>query len=149
VAGGAERKDALFGAALFLVPARTAEGRVESVMVERLFQPLRLPHIGVKRAVIEGIDAARFRFGVAPNEQVHARRAGRLFPERIHVAKLPRRIDMEQRERRRRGMERLARQVQHHRRILADRIEHDRTLRLGHDLAHDMDRFGFEAVEMG
>ena len=32
--------------------------------------------------------------------------------------------------------------------ILADRIEHDRTAEFGRDLAHDGDRFGFEATKM-
>jgi hypothetical protein len=36
VGGGAEREDALLGAALLLVAARAAEGRVEAVFVQRL-----------------------------------------------------------------------------------------------------------------
>src|SRR5690606_23196355 len=60
----------------------------------------------------------------------------------------PGRIDMEQRERRRRWVERLARQVQHDRAVLADRIEHHRVVRLGDNLAHDMDALGLEAVEV-
>jgi len=56
---------------------------------------------------------------------------------------------VEQREGRRRWKECLFRQVQHHRRILADGIEHHRLFGLGHHLAHDVDGFGFETVEMG
>src|SRR3546814_8527751 len=56
VAGGAEGEDALLRPALFLVAAGAAEGRVEAVEVERLLQPLRLPHVGVQRAGIERVD---------------------------------------------------------------------------------------------
>ena len=41
------------------------------------------------------------------------------------------------------------RQVQHHRAVLADRIEHHRPLALGDHLAHDVDALGLEALEMG
>jgi hypothetical protein len=52
--GGAEREDALLGAALLLVAAGAAEGRVEAVFVERLLQALGLPeHRCAGRAVIE------------------------------------------------------------------------------------------------
>ena len=46
------------------------------------------------------------------------------------------------------GMEGLERQVQHDARILADRIEHDRIAEFGRDLAHDLDRLGFELAQM-
>jgi hypothetical protein len=39
--------------------------------------------------------------------------------------------------------------MQHHCRILADRIEHDRPLRLRDGFAEDVKAFGFEPVEMG
>jgi hypothetical protein len=38
--------------------------------------------------------------------------------------------------------------MQHYARTLADRIKHDRAAELGQDLAHDADRFRFEAPEM-
>ena len=47
------------------------------------------------------------------------------------------------------GMEGLPRQMQHHRGILADRIEHHRVAALGGDFADDVDAFGFEPLEMG
>jgi hypothetical protein len=49
---GAEREDALLGAALFLVAARAAEGGVEAVFVERLLQALGLHHLGVQRRAV-------------------------------------------------------------------------------------------------
>ena len=39
--------------------------------------------------------------------------------------------------------------MQHHRRILADRIEHHRVFALGRDFAHDVDALGFELLQMG
>jgi hypothetical protein len=48
-----------------------------------------------------------------------------------------------------RGIERLAREVEHDRTVLAHGIEHDRAFGLGHDFAHDVDRLGFKALEMG
>ncbi len=46
------------------------------------------------------------------------------------------------------GIERLHRQVQHHRAVLADRIEHHRLLALGDDLAHDVDALGLEPLQV-
>jgi hypothetical protein len=49
---------------------------------------------------------------------------------------------MQQREGQRRGIEGLAGKVQHHGRILADRIEHHRPGGFGHRFAHDVDALG-------
>src|SRR3546814_7327548 len=56
---------------------------------------------------------------------------------------------MEQRERRRGRVKGLAGEMQHHRRILAHRIEHHRPLGLGDHLAHDVDAPRLELLEMG
>ena len=56
---------------------------------------------------------------------------------------------MQQREGQRRGVEGLPRKVQHHRAVLADRIEHHRPRRLGDRFAHDVDALGLQPVEMG
>ena len=45
-------------------------------------------------------------------------------------------------------MKRLAGQVEHHRGVLADRVQHDRPLELGDHFAHDVDGFGLELLEM-
>ncbi len=119
------------------------------MMVERLFQALGLPHIGVQRTMIERIDPARDRLGVLVNQQFHPGIARGFFTQRIHVAELPRRIDVQQRKGRWRRVEGLTREMQHHRAVLADRIEHYRPVGFGHHFAHDVDAFGFEPVEMG
>ena len=56
---------------------------------------------------------------------------------------------MQKRKRRFRRIERLERQVQHHRAVLADRVEHHGPLALGDDFSHDVDALGFEALKMG
>src|SRR4051812_17912519 len=72
----AEAEDALLGPALLLVPAGAAERRVEPVFVERLLQPLGLPHVGVQRPVDERIDAAALSLRVLVDHQLD-RRVGR------------------------------------------------------------------------
>jgi hypothetical protein len=47
------------------------------------------------------------------------------------------------------GVEGLAREVQHHRAVLADGIEHHGLLGFRHDLAHDVNALGLEPLEMG
>ena len=47
-----------------------------------------------------------------------------------------------------RRVERLQRQVQHHRAVLADRVEHHRLLALGDRLAQDLDALGLEALKV-
>ena len=47
-----------------------------------------------------------------------------------------------------RRRERLLGQAQHHRAVLADRVEHHRVLELGDHLAHDVDALGLELLEM-
>ena len=66
-----------------------------------------------------------------------------------HLAELPGGIDMEQRERRLCRIERLQREMHHHRGILADRVEHDRMAELRHHLAHDLDAFRLELAQIG
>ena len=66
--------------------------------------------------------------------------------KRDHLAELPGGVDMQQREWRPAGMKGLARQMQHHRRILADGIEHHRLVAFGRDLADDVDRFGLPCL---
>ncbi len=150
VLGVAEAEDAFLGAALLFVAARAAEGGVEAMVVQRLLQALRLPDVGVqRRAVVEGVDAARLGLGVLPHQQLHPQFGGHALAQRIHVAELPGGVHVQQREGRRRRVEGLLRQAQHHGRILADRIQHHRAFALGHHLAQDVDAFGFQALQVG
>ena len=149
VLGVAEGEDALLGARLLLVAARAAEGRVEAVFVERLAQRHGLHDVGVGvRAVVERVDAVAHAVLVDVDQQVEAELLRHLVAERDHLAELPGRVDMQERERRLGGIERLHRQMQQHRGILADRIEHDRLGEVRRNLAEDVDRLGLQPLEV-
>ena len=63
-----------------------------------------------------------------------------------HLPELPGGVHVQKRERRLGRMKGLHRQVQHHRRILADGVQHDRVFGLGHDFPHDVNAFGFKPL---
>jgi L-fucose isomerase-like protein len=67
----------------------------------------------------------------------------------VHGLELPGRVDVQQREGRLGRIEGLGRQVQHHRAVLADRVEHHRAFALGDHLSHDVDALGFQTLQMG
>ena len=146
---GAEAEDALLGAALLLVAASAAERGVEAILVERLLEALGLPHVGMDGAVIERIDPGLFRLGIAIDDQLHAGFRRGAVPKRVHVPELPGRVDMKQRKVRRRRVKGLAREVKHHRTVLASRIEHHRAIGLGNHLTQDVDALRLEPFEMG
>jgi hypothetical protein len=99
--------------------------------------------------MVEGIDTARDRFGVLVDDQVHAAFTRHTLAHLVHRPELPRRVDVQQREGRLGRVKGLLRQPQHHRRVLADGIEHHRPLALGDNLAEDLDALGFETLQMG
>ena len=148
VVGRAEREDPLFRAALFFIPACAAKGHVEIILGQRLFQTIGFPHVGVQAAVIERVDALFHRFGILINDQIHPGILRRLFAQRIHVAELPRRIDMQQRKRRRRRVKRLLGQMQHRGAVLANRIQHHRVLGIRHNLAHDVNALRLKTLQV-
>ena len=150
VLGRPERKHALLGAGLLLVTPRAAEGSIEPVLVERLLESLGLHHVGVyRRPMGKGANALGDAFRVHVHEQVETEPAGRLVPEADHFPELPGRVDMQEWEGRLGRVEGLHGQMQHHRAVLADRIEHHRLFALGDHLPHDVDGLGFEAGQMG
>ncbi len=123
VRGRAVREDALLGAALLLVAPRAAERRVEAAPVEGLAQRLRLHHLGVDLAARrDGRNAARQAFFVDMDAQVEPEAARRLVAEGDHLAEFPGGVDVQQRKGKRRGMERLQRDMQHRAGVLADGI---------------------------
>ena len=103
----------------------------------------------MKRAMVERVDPAGRGFGVLIDDQVHARFRRHPVTQLVHFLELPGGVDMQQRERRGRGVERQPGQVQHHRAVLANRIHHHRALSLCHHFAHDVDRFGLKPLKMG
>ena len=96
------------------------------------------------RADQEGLRAVGDRFGVGVDDEPRADRRGVAVAELDHLPELVGRVDVQQRERNRPGIERLLRQPQQDRRVLADRVQHHRPLELGDDLAHDVDALGLE-----
>ena len=113
------------------------------------FSALGLHHVGVHGgAVADRADALRDAVGVGVHAQVDAGLGGAAIAEGDHLAELPAGVDVQQRDRRRRRCERLQQQVQQHRAVLADRVQHHRVAELGRDLAQDVDALGFEAVEV-
>jgi hypothetical protein len=84
---------------------------------------------------------------IGVHDQVEPEFAHCAIAEGDHVAELPGRVDVQQRERQLARPERLAGQMQEHSRILADRIEQHRPAELRRRLAEDVDAFRLERVE--
>ena len=149
VALGAKREDAFLGPALLLVAPRAAECGIEPVLVQRLLERLGLHDVGVQgRAGGDRIDAALHAVLVDMDDQIEREPAGGLVAKRNHLAKFPGGVDVQQRERKWRGIEGLDGKVQHDAGVLADRVEHHRILEFGDDLAHDFDRLRLEPLEV-
>ena len=145
----AQREDALLGARPFLVAPGAAERRVEVARFERVEQRPRLEQAAAAlRADRERLRAGCDRVGVRVDDQPRADFLRVAVAELDHLPELVRRVDVQERERNRPRIERLLRQAQQHRRVLADRVQHDRPLELGDDLAHDGDAFRFERAEV-
>src|SRR5262249_34170056 len=145
----AQRKYALLGARALLVAARAAESGIEAVQVERLAQRLRLHDVGVKlRAVGDWRNAALEPVRVGVNDEVEPELAHARVAERDHLAKFPGGVDVEKREGRLRGIERLQGEMYEDGGILADGIQHHRVIGFGHRLADDVDAFGLEQHKM-
>jgi hypothetical protein len=100
------------------------------VLIERLLQPSVFHDVRVQGAVIEGVDAALDGLRVLVHDQFHAGVACGLCAQAVHVLELPGGIDMQQRETAVATGRRPCGQVQHDRRVLADRVEHHRPLGL-------------------
>ena len=147
VCGAAEREDPLLGPGFLFVASTAAERGIETVFVQCLFQALRLPHVGVNlRPVVERIDSQRHRFRILVREQFHLHLGSHAGAESVHVPELPGRVDVQQWERRRRGIEGLEGQMQHARAVFADRVQHHRLVRFGHHFTHDVNGFRFEPL---
>jgi hypothetical protein len=112
-------------------------------------QGFGLHDVGVERRTgSNGIDAAIQAVPIGVDQQLQAEAISGVVAERDHLAKFPRRIDMQQREGERGGIKCLHGEMQQYARILADRIEHHRFFELGDGLAHDRDRFRLELHKM-
>src|SRR5207253_9224363 len=125
--------------------ARGTERRVEAVLVKRLLESLCLHDFGVNRgAVDERIDVHLHAVGVDMYDEVETEFLRPAVAKLVHVAELPRGVDVEQWEGRLGWMEGLQSQMEHDGAVLADGIEHHRFVSLGEDLPHDVDGLGLQ-----
>src|ERR1035437_10547687 len=149
MAGGTVRENALLGAALFLIAPRPTESGVEMPFVQRLTKAFGLHHLGVdRRARGYRRNAARKSLLIDVHQQIHSDARRRLIAERDHLTEFPGRIDVQKRERRLPRLKGPLRDVQQRARILAHRIEHHRIAEFADELAHNVDRLGFEPTQV-
>ena len=99
--------------------------------------------------MVERIDALGLRLGIDVHQQLHARLGRHPVAHGVHVLELPRRIHVKERKRRNRRMERLAREMQHHSGVLADRVKHHRALKFRRHFAQNVNALGFQCLQMG
>ena len=145
----AHREDALLGARLLLVAPGAAEAGIEAVPVQGVLERLGLHDVRVLAAAVgERRDVIGAALLVGVDDEVQMEFAGDAVPEGDHVAELPGGVHMQQREWQLAGVERLARQMQQHRRVLADGIQQHRALELRRHLADDVDALRFQLLEM-
>src|SRR5689334_3248995 len=81
---------------------------------------------------------------VGMHDQLEAEFRSTTIAKRDHLLELPGRVDVEEREWRPRRPKGLHCEMQHDRAVLADRIQHDRSIELRYNLAHDVDTLCFQ-----
>lgn len=120
------------------------------MMTERLFQRLRLHHVGVNLASMrDWIDSSAQSFGIGIDDEIEPE----LFAHVpvaicVHVAKFPGRIDVEQWEGEFARVKRLAREMEQNGAVFADRVKHHRPLETRDDFSNDVNALGLERLEM-
>ena len=142
-----EREHSFLRARLFFVTAATTKGGIELVFVQRLLQAFGLHDRGVLATGNKRIQVQRSAFLVDVADDFQAQFLFRvLVTELVHVLELPSRIDMHQWKRRLGRVEGLHRQMHHHRRVLTDRVQHDRVFELGCHFPDDVDALSFKLL---
>jgi Amidohydrolase family len=86
---------------------------------------------------------------IGMNDQIDVQLACPPIAEFDHLAKLPRRVDVQEREWHSRRKEGLHRQMEHGGGVFASGVQHHRVARLRRRLAKDIDRLRLENVEVG
>ena len=146
----AEGEDALFGAAFLFIAPSAAKGGIKTASVERGFQSVGKHQLRVNRCrAVDRINALCRCLGIVVDNEIKTIFRGLPVAQFEQVPEIPPARDMKEGKGRGRRIKGLQRDVEHHRRILANRIEEHRTLCLGHNFAHDVDGFGFKPFEMG
>ena len=144
-----ETEDAFFCPRLLFVATGSAKSCVVTTRGQRLLQRLRLHDVGViLRTMIERVNALVDAFLVRVHTKFETEFGGNPVTELDHFAELPRGVDVQQRKWDLPRVECLTSQMKQHGRVLADRVQHHRAFELRHDLADNVDRFGFELLQM-
>ena len=147
--GIAEAEDAFLGTRFFFIAARTTNGRIETILIQRLLQALGFHHIGMHGGTVaDWANALRHAIGILMHAQFHACFGGTLVTEGNHFAKLPAGVHMQQRDRWTRRVKRFQQQVQQHRAVFSHGIQQHRVLKLGGHFTQDMQAFGFKPIQM-
>jgi len=148
MADGTVREDSFFRTAFLLVAPRAPEGCIEAPFFQRLPQTFRFHNLRVhRRSRGHRGNSSSNTLLIYVHEHFDTRRSGDFIAKSDHLAKFPCRIDMQQRKRQLGRIKSLLRNMQHHARIFADRIKHNRVAKLAHNLTHDTDRFGLEPTQ--
>ena len=118
-------------------------------MIQRLFQRLGFHQVGVHRAAVdERVNPHPHALLIDMHQQFEPVPRHHPVAERNHFPEFPGGIDMQQRKRQFAGIKRLQRQVQHHGGVFSDRIQHHRVIELCHNLAQDVNRLGFQLLQV-
>jgi hypothetical protein len=141
--------NAFLGARLFLIPAGSAEGCVKSAGRQRIEERPGLQQTAaLLRSEAEGIGSLVDCLRIGVDDQPRTDLRAKPVPELDHFPELIGCIDVQQGKRNRSGMKRLLGQPDHHRGVLADGVQHHRTLEFGGDFPYDVNTFGFQLTEM-
>ncbi len=145
----AEREDALLRAGALLVAAGAAEGCLEAVLLDRVEQRHRLEPVARRaRAALLDHAAVVDRVLHARDDQPRAEVLDHAVAVLEDLREVVARIDVHDRERQRRGVEGLAREVQEHGGVLAPRKQQHAALELCGHLANHVDGLGLEGPEV-
>src|SRR5262249_37789935 len=145
----AQREHALFGPRSFFFAARSADGRIELIFVERVKQSRCLQLAAASRdSELQRMGARRNSVFVAMDNDAGADLLRKAIAEFEHLLELVAGVDVKERKWKRPRIKRLAREVHKHAGVLADRVEQHRVPELRNGLAQNVDRLAFELAKM-
>ena len=145
----AVRKDALLGAGLFFVAARTADQRVEAEFFDGFEQRDRLVHVAAFARVGQAHGAALHRVLDVAHDQFGLQLGGAAVAEVGHFGEVVAGVDHQQRVGDAADTKGFFGAAQHHQRILAAREQQGGALESRGHFAQDEDGFFFERVQVG
>src|SRR6185312_5241802 len=148
--GIAKGKNALLGARLFLIPARSADCSVNSILRQRIEQGLGLEQgAAFAWAQPERISAHRDGLMIGMDYQLHAQFAAGPIAKLAHFPEFISSIDMHERKGNRSWIKCFLGQTKHDRRVFADGIQESRAGKLCRRFTKNIDALGFKSIKMG